>query len=390
MRARPGRLHHLDALRALAMVLILPVHALDLIGIRDGWNDVEASIFWVLHAFRMPLFFMIAGFFGALMVEVRGGAELLRNRAIQIGIPLVLGTIFVVPLLTVCTHAVSGEASGPGSSGPLAALAALEPSYLWFLWYLVLFYAASLVGRRALSPRGVVVEGAKSAGGRFLANPIAPLLLAMPTALLLYRQPTWIVETTPAQSFVPVPELLAFYGIFFLAGWMLFVTPGLRETIESRPRRYVLLSSFTLPPALALYLLQGNPTVGEGRFFHILALLLLCTATWSMVLGLLGLSRRYLGDYSPRMRYWADASYWIYLSHFLPMAVFALALTNVAMPWTTRVALLSSTTLALIYLAYGAFVRHTPIGHVLHGPRSQRTVRRAAFTPPKVAAAPPA
>lgn len=390
MKPATERLHHLDALRALAMVLILPVHALGLIGIRDGWNDVEASIFWVLHAFRMPLFFMIAGFFGARMVEVRGGAGLLRNRAVQIGVPLVLGTIFVVPLLTVCTHAVSGEAGGPGSSGLLATLAALEPSYLWFLWYLVLFYATSLAGRRALSRRGVVVERARSAGGRLLANPIAPLLLAIPTALLLYWQPTWIVETTPAKSFVPVPELLAFYGIFFLAGWMLFATPGLREAIESRPRRYALLASLTLPPALALYLLQGNPAVGEGRFFHILALLLLCAATWSTVLGLLGLSRHYLGDYSPRMRYWADASYWIYLSHFLPMAALALVLTNFAMPWSVRVALLSSATLTLIYFAYSTFVRHSVVGRVLHGPRPRRARARMALTPPKVAAAPPA
>ena len=70
------------------------------------------------------------------------------------------------------------------------------------------------------------------------------------------------------------------------------------------------------------------------------------------------------------------------------MTALALLLTNVAMPWTARVALLSSATLALIYFAYGSFVRHSAIGRVLHGPRP-REARRATFMP-KAVAAPPA
>lgn len=369
MNPRISRLHHLDALRALAMVLILPVHALTLIGLHSGWNDVERSAFWVLHAFRMPLFFLVAGFFAALTLESRGAGGLLRNRAVHIGIPLLLGTAFVVPFLAVSLHDVSRTGGGAGSKGLAGAFAHPEPSYLWFLWYLILLYATTLLGARALSGRHELVARLRGAARHLLAGPVAPLLLALPTAFLLYRQPDWMVDTTPSESFVPVPELLAFYGVFFLSGWALFVAPGLREAIEARPGRYVLLTAITLPPALALYLLQGVPAIGQGRLFHILALLLLCAATWSMVLGLLGLSRRYLGEHNPRMRYWADASYWIYLSHFLPMAVLAVAILPIAMPWTLRVAILSTITLAFVYFSYGAFVRDTAIGRILNGPR---------------------
>jgi peptidoglycan/LPS O-acetylase OafA/YrhL len=170
----------------------------------------------------------------------------------------------------------------------------------------------------------------------------------------------------------------------------LFAAPGLRETIERRPGWNALLASITLPPALALYLLQGEPEIGEGRWFHLLALALLSAATWSIAFGLLGLSRRHLNEHSPRLRYWADASYWIYLSHFVPMAALAALLLAVQMPGAARLAILVAAILVVVYASYGAFVRHSAIGRVLHGPRPRPERRSVALTPPAGAAAPPA
>ncbi len=388
MNGQAGRLHHLDALRALTMVLILPAHALALIGLRSGWNDAESATFWTIHVFRLPLFFLVAGFFGALLLESRGLGALLRNRTIRIGVPLIVGVVAIAPFLSLLLRAAS---SNPDSSLPndlLGAIADAQPSYLWFLWYLALLYAGVLLTRRMLLDRKVVTK-VRVVGGRILGSRLAPLLLAVPTALLLYRQPTWMAASTPAESFVPAFDLLAYYAIFFLAGWTLFATPDLRERIEARPGHYTLLAALALPPALALYLLQDEPAIGAGRWFHLLALLLLSVATWSMVLALLGLSRRYLSAHSPRLRLWADASYWIYLSHFVPMAALAVALLAVDMPGGLRFAILVLATLALVYPAYRTFVRHSAIGRVLHGPRPREGAQRllSSLTPPAAAAA---
>jgi glucans biosynthesis protein C len=361
-----ARLHHLDALRALAMVLILPAHALALIGMRGGWNDVEASVFWTIHVFRLPLFFFVAGFFAALLLHARGVAGLLRNRGIRIGVPLAIGTVAVVPLLSLELQAVS-DTHRPGIDG-LGAFVNPHPSFLWFLWYLVLIYAGALLVRRLLAAAPAVGETLKAAGGGLLAHRFAPILLALPTAALLYRQPTWIAEA-PAESFLPRLDLLSYYACFFAFGWLLFAVPGLREQIECKPGRYLILGAVALPPALALYLLQSEPAIGASRWFHLLTLLLLSIATWSLVLGLLGIARRLLHRPSPRLRYWADASYWIYLSHFPVMGAIALVLFELRMPDAPCLAILVGLTLALIYPAYGAFVRHTAIGEVLHGPR---------------------
>ena len=371
-----GRLNHLDALRALTMVLILPAHALAVIGLRGGWNDLEASIYWTIHVFRLPLFFLVAGFFAALLIRARGVPALLRNRAVRIGIPLLVGVVAVVPLITLEVQALAESPHRPEAQG-LAAFADPHPSFLWFLWYLTLIYAGALLIRRVLAALPRVRQGLLESSGRLLSHWSAPLLLAVPAALLLYWQPTWLASA-PSESFVPQLDLLGYYAIFFFSGWALFATPGLRETIEQRPRRYLPLAALTLPPALALYLLQGEPAIGTSRAFHLLALLLLSVATWALVLGLLGVARRFGERPNPTLRYWTDAAYWIYLSHFPVMAALALLVAELPMPEAVRLMVLSCGTLALIYPAYGAFVRHTAIGRVLHGPRPPDRVERPA------------
>ncbi|MDF1850887.1 MAG: acyltransferase family protein [Verrucomicrobiales bacterium] len=96
------RRHDLDALRATAMLLGIALHsALAYITIpfwpvrdeaRSEFFDV---IFTAVHGFRMPLFFVISGFFTAMLWRKRGLGVLARHRFRRIFLPLV---IFVVPM----------------------------------------------------------------------------------------------------------------------------------------------------------------------------------------------------------------------------------------------------------------------------------------------------
>lgn len=377
------RLHHLDALRALTMLLILPAHALALIGLSNGgWTGVERTAYWLIHVFRLPLFFLVAGFFGALLLNARGMRALLLNRLLRICVPMVVVILLIAPPLDLLVQSQMGIDLRPEGIG---AFFDFHPSFVWFLWYLTLIYAATLLARRVLDRQPTTRGLLLSTGSGLLAHWASPLLLAFPTALALYWQPTWTAEA-PSVSFLPHPDLLAYYGIFFLSGWTMFTAEGLRRAIELRPRRYLILAGLSLPPALALYLLQSEPVIGASRGFHILALLLLSVATWSLTFGLLGLARRSLSEPSPRLRYWADASYWIYLSHLPVMIVVGLILFEMPIPDGLRLALLVFVTLGLIFPAYGAFVRHTVIGRVLHGPRPHDESRPAALPARRVTA----
>jgi peptidoglycan/LPS O-acetylase OafA/YrhL len=117
------RQHHLDAVRAFAMLLGIVLHA-SLSYFDSGWavNDgVDSGFFAVLliaiHGFRMPLFFLLSGYFTALLVQRRGIAATAKNRLLRITIPLVIGAVTIVPLTTLTGSWASSNDVDEASAG---------------------------------------------------------------------------------------------------------------------------------------------------------------------------------------------------------------------------------------------------------------------------------
>lgn len=96
--------HDLEVLRGIAMVLIILLHgSLSFFNtpwpVQDGPGDETlAVIFLVIHGFQMPLFFVMSGFFTAMMWRTRGMKVWLGHRFRRIFMPLVFGLITVAPL----------------------------------------------------------------------------------------------------------------------------------------------------------------------------------------------------------------------------------------------------------------------------------------------------
>ncbi|MEZ5384204.1 MAG: acyltransferase family protein [Prosthecobacter sp.] len=117
-----SRRHDLDALRAFAMLLGIALHAaLSFAGGPWMVQDTRTSgVFHVLisavHGFRMPLFFLLSGFFTAMLWRRRGLRALITHRFKRVLLPLVLGTITIVPLMH-GIGALAMKSSERGSSG---------------------------------------------------------------------------------------------------------------------------------------------------------------------------------------------------------------------------------------------------------------------------------
>jgi peptidoglycan/LPS O-acetylase OafA/YrhL len=120
------RRHDLDALRAIAMLLGIALHAaLSFMPLPDaGWSvhDVRQSDWFgvfntVIHGFRMPLFFLISGFFTAMLWRKRGLGSLLLQRLKRIVLPLVIGTFTIVPAVWIVSIAAGITAVQPISDG---------------------------------------------------------------------------------------------------------------------------------------------------------------------------------------------------------------------------------------------------------------------------------
>jgi fucose 4-O-acetylase-like acetyltransferase len=94
----------LDALRSFAMLLGIALHAsLSFFAFPWPVHDTQRSdllpLFLVaIHGFRMPLFFLLSGYFTMLVYRRRGLKSLLEQRSMRIFLPLVIATATIMPL----------------------------------------------------------------------------------------------------------------------------------------------------------------------------------------------------------------------------------------------------------------------------------------------------
>ena len=95
----PVRYHYMDNLRALAMLLGIFFHAAlayspmmqNLWLAADPVNSIVMDFLaWFSHTFRMPLFFLIAGFFALMLIEKRSIGGFMKHRLLRIGVPFIV------------------------------------------------------------------------------------------------------------------------------------------------------------------------------------------------------------------------------------------------------------------------------------------------------------
>lgn len=110
----------LDALRAGAMMLGIVLHA-SLSFFPSFWMVTDSRqesgfgvLFAAIHGFRMPLFFVMSGFFSAMLLHRRGRGSLVKHRFHRVFLPMLAGLFTIVPL----TFAIYALAMGSASSKP--------------------------------------------------------------------------------------------------------------------------------------------------------------------------------------------------------------------------------------------------------------------------------
>ena len=319
---------------------------------------------WLVHAFRMPVFFLLSGFFSRLLVEKKGVDGFLKQRLLRLGVPLLLFWPPVAGALLLLWRAGRSLPGQPSSLGtpldiPLDG-ALLSPAHLWFLYYLLLIaVVTSLFARFRMSEK---LDRLRH---------LAPLALA---AILLGMRPLDI--ETPL-SFLPNPLILAFYGVYFVLGWLLHRHP---ERIEGYGRRLWLraLAALALLAALAPLLDRLGRTRSLGEW-HAPGALLLGFFSWVTVGLFLGIFVRFLKSERPWVAWLSDAAYWTYLIHLPVCVMLQVWLAPHAWPGPLKYALVSLGTLAFCLGTYATAVRPTWMGVLLNGARgSTRPIPRLA------------
>jgi glucans biosynthesis protein C len=383
------RLHALDAVRAFALLLGIFLHAtMPFLAGLKGWATTEspsetmATVWFVIHMFRMPVFFLIAGFFGRLLLERRGTRAFVRDRLKRIVLPLIVG-LPVVIILTVVMYVLGAllvgvdlqdlQARAQAENASSAEGSEFSLAHLWFLYYLAMFYAAALLLRL---PRNDRTQAAIDSAVRFLmSGPWGAVLLALPLTAYFYSLDSWSSWTGLPAPFeiVPRPGALLGYGMLFGFGWLLHRQPKLMLALDRSWPLYLAIAVVLTGACLSI----GGQTPHWEPYLESRDLLLYTSAymlgTWCWVFALIGAAVRFLSDVSPVRRYLADSSYWLYLMHIPVLIFFNALLDPLDWHWSAKYLLSIAGTVPALLLSYHYLVRFTWIGATLNGKRHPRS-----------------
>jgi peptidoglycan/LPS O-acetylase OafA/YrhL len=336
------RYYGLDALRGGMMMLGIVLHAAEFyiaapppalpMPTDRNTSYVFDLVFHFIHSFRMPTFFVLAGFFASLLVEKRGIWGTYKNRAARILAPFAAGMVTVVPLSVLFffdlmltlrfgtrdwipnldnLEILGGELRAKG-------LPAGEPSplHLWFLYYLLYFYLlippCAYLARRSAAVRGGI--------RKFLASPVALLVLGLYTAATL-----WPYRGAQVHEgfifFRPHLPSLVYYGSFFVFGYLFHHHRDVLRAFVAHLRLAAALAAFLFPLSLYLSYLE-NTGVQPYLLVHCAAVVAHGLCTWALIYVFIGAALRYFDYDAPWILYVSQSSYWVFLVH-LPIVIFA-------------------------------------------------------------------
>jgi len=337
---------------------------------RTSAYDISIAL---IHFFRMPVFYVMAGFFAALLIDRKGLKTFIRNRASRVLLPFAAGwcVLYTVVEALAFYGATWKQPDALERTWQFMAsgnfLPHPHPMHLWFLEYLLLLYIITVVIVMVI--RRVFGEGFRErvnrAFRRVLQSAGGTFFFAVPTFVTLLFMKSGVLDDPP--SFVPVPRIVMAYFIFFGFGWMLYGSRDLLPVLSGRAWGLVALGGFAFAASGFAYF-----RLPPGKEFGTMVCLFLgsqAVVTWSLILGLTGLFLRYLDRPVPWVRYLSDSSYYLYLAHMPVLLALQLVLARFELPASAKMWIALACAVPILLVTYHFLVRPTWVGVMLNGRR---------------------
>jgi glucan biosynthesis protein C len=328
------RYHGLDVLRSLALILGLFFHAS--IPFSENpfplWIIYYESKSWVYdtimvgtHSFRMPLFFLLAGFFSALLYRKLSERNYLIARTKKLIFPLIASVLFFTPIMII-EYMWAGFDTNPWETGNEFHWKNYPIFHFWFLEILIIitaFVMIFLVSIKYLFPNTQkslehFLE-ADSNNNQFSWNVLFFACLGLIGYLSWSNFPgdQFIYSFTVIQ---PLDKIL-FYLFFFLIGWVLYRNAFLFDRVRRSVTTNLLVGSVAL--ILLLWVRYWLFVHKEEQLIMlgILGNIAVPVAAVFLSLGLFGFFTHEKFKPSATFDYLVRASYWIYLIH-LPIILY--------------------------------------------------------------------
>lgn len=328
------RLYHLDALRSAAILYGLFVHTATL-GVH--WPITLVSV--VSGYFRMGTFFLVSGFFAAMVLSRTTSKIFLQRRALALVVPFLCGVAILnpvtnwliwnwhnppLPFSDFLRRAWNGTL--PVGRGPM-----IWHLHLWFLvslmFYAVMTPAVVALSRRIANALIRIADRLTALPGWLCVIAVASLCAVSTLAMRTFFEiglerflsadtwnVSWLVRTTLN------------YWPMFLTGMAVFHHRALGDRFQT-----VSLPALAIGIA-AVVIINETVFPKAGLRWEVLQLLSRSFLTVSVIAALMALFKRWFSEPGFLSRS-ADAVYSIYILHFLVIYVIAFGLRPLNLTW---------------------------------------------------------
>lgn len=298
-----SRKHYIDNLRWILLLVLVPYHT------AMAWNawgeanyiffegsKVISSLLVFFSPFFMPMIFLLAGISAFYSLRKRTVKQFLIERVKRLIIPLVAGTVLLMPVMSYI-----GDKFNYGYSGTFIGhyavfftkftdLVGADGGFTFGqFWFLIYLFLISVI-------LAVVVHFTKGKGIR--------------------KIPLWVVFAIA----IPLPFLNDFlsvggksfveYGCIFLLGYYIFNDDAVITFLKKY--KWILLVIGLTASFLDVYMY-----IWSGRDFGVYNEIAKCIAEWFMILALLGIGRSYL-NFSNKITSWfSSRSFLFFCFHFV-------------------------------------------------------------------------
>ena len=320
-----ARLWYVDALRVYVIVLVFVIHVLEPFNPWDEWHITDAGrsrvlgeVVVLMAPWIMPLVMLLAGVSAWYALPKRDNAAYARERTRRVLVPLVLGTLLLVPPQVWLERRFRGQFHGSLMEFYPRFFDGIYPTgnFSWHhLWFLAHLYGYSLLalplfrflqrdeGRAWLARLGRVASG--HAGLAWLALP-----------LVLERSLLWGLFPERHMLTSDWSNHALLFGAY-VYGFVLAGSPTLRVAIDIQWRG-ALLVAVAGTSLLMLGTWHGViptrlPPPYSARYLAFWMLYAWCA--WAWMIALLGIARRWLDRPSPRLHRTAPTAYAWYVVH---------------------------------------------------------------------------
>lgn len=331
------RRHDVDWLRTLAMGLLILYH---IVISFQPWaraigfiqNDQTLEWLWIpmsmLNVWRIPLLFMVSGMGARFAMERRDMKQFLTDRTVRILLPLSFGFFFICPITFYIVKSYYDVEVGYSPNA----------GHLWFLIniFCYVLYFLSLLWTLKTYPENAVL--------RFLAKLLRRPWVIFAAAIPLMLE-AWLINPEYFASY-PTPHGHALGAICFGLG-LLFVS--LKDAFWSAVQR---IRGLSLGLAFALFLVRL-------LVFELADVPKFMVAFESMcwMLAILGYASVSINRPSPRLAYFSQAVYPVYIIHFPIQYAITYYLVPLSVPATLKLGILLVGTFGVSLLVYQFIIR---------------------------------